>query len=579
MAGALTDTLLAEPAEPALSAPRPARRPSARRGAVVAATLGTWLAGALIFFWEQVTSGFDKLMGNDGDGRLIAYVHEHWYGVLRGRNAWLDPTYFYPTKGVLGYCDTFFLNEVFYAPLRALRVEPLLAYQLTLIALTLVGFCSFVALASRFLQAPLAVALLGAWVFTFANNLAIKAGHSQLYGVYWLPLILYLAAAARASRVDRPGRSAALAAASGLLAALLFFSAYYVAWFGTLAAGITAAVVVLWKPRRTWAAAKDGARTAWRSLLAFAGAFSIGIVPFLLTYLPVLDQTGGRRYADAMNYAGQVTDLWNVGPGNLLWRDVFDGRFGPPPGRLPNIEVNLAVPPLLVLATLALAVVSVVLYRRQADRASAPPPLAAVLTITAIVVAILPVNTSAGSAWAVVWNLPGAHAIRAIFRLQIVNQLVVALAFVAGATTVLRRWRGRRRSPLLAALVIVAAGLLMLEQVNVGDYSTIDRSANVALLDAVPTPPPSCRSFYVTMADAQDRPWYAQQIDAMLISQRLQLPAVNGYSGQFPPGWSLLDPQDPGYGTAVAAWVDQHGLRGSICGYDLTTNAWTPGAP
>ena len=579
MVSTLVDPRLAEPLErPPLAAPP--QRGGPARLTVVAATLGTWLAGALVFFWEQVASGFNKVMGDDGDGRLIAYLHEHWYGVLRGRNAWLDPAYFYPVKGVLGYCDTFFLNQVIYAPLRALGADFLLAFQLTLVGLTLIGFCSFVALVRRFLHASLPVALVGAWVFTFANSLSMKALHTQLYGVYWVPLLLYVGAAAWSSRTARPRQSAVLGGISGALGALLLFTNYYVAWFSFLALGISAVGFLLLNPRYGWAAADDGVRSGWRTLLAVAGGFAVGIVPFLVTYLPVAQESGGRRYADAMRYAGQVTDLWNVGPTNLLWRNVFDGTLGPAPDRLGNIEVDLAVPPLLVLTALALAVAAFAVYRRRADRATTPPPLAAVLALTGIVLALLPVKTDAGSAWALVWNLvPGAHAIRAIFRLQIVNQLVISLALVAGWTAVRRQWASLSRSTIVPLVAVAAGLLLMVEQVNVGDYSRIDRAANLARLGAVPMPPATCRSFYVTTANPAGRPWFALQIDAMLISQRLQLPTINGYSGVYPAGWLLGDPRAPAYPQAVSSWVAQHGLQGSVCGYDLTTRAWTPSGP
>ena len=47
------------------------------------------------------------------------------------------------SAATLGYTDTFLLNEVCCAPLRAVRLDPSVAYQWTIIALSLVGLISF----------------------------------------------------------------------------------------------------------------------------------------------------------------------------------------------------------------------------------------------------------------------------------------------------------------------------------------------------------------------------------------------------------------------------------------------------
>ena len=43
---------------------------------------------------------------------------------------------FHPGRDVLSYSDTFVLNQLLYTPLRLLGVEPFMAFQLCLIALT-----------------------------------------------------------------------------------------------------------------------------------------------------------------------------------------------------------------------------------------------------------------------------------------------------------------------------------------------------------------------------------------------------------------------------------------------------------
>jgi hypothetical protein len=84
--------------------------------------------------------------------------------------------------------------------------------------------------------------------------------------------------------------------------------------------------------------------------------------------------------------------------------------------------------------------------------------------------------------------------------------------------------------------------------------------------------------FYVVAHDPA-RPFWAVQVDAMLISQRLGLPTVNGYSGGTPPGWTTTDPFDPTYGASISRWLDAHGLRSVACALDLGARTWEPPTP
>ena len=63
----------------------------------------TWLVGATVFFRDQLTSGFDKIMGNEGDARLIVLNHEHWFDVLPGGASGRGRAFFHrPTPGGAG---------------------------------------------------------------------------------------------------------------------------------------------------------------------------------------------------------------------------------------------------------------------------------------------------------------------------------------------------------------------------------------------------------------------------------------------------------------------------------------------
>ena len=202
----------------------------------VVQALVCWLPGALVFFRPQFTSGFDKIGGDSGDGRLAAVLHEHWLQVFRGHVPWTSPPFFYPVKGTLGYSDTYLLNQVFYTPLRLAGLDQFLALEWTLVLMSIVGFVCMFVLLRRVIGTGLLVAFSLSSTFAFANNLFLKASHAQLYSVYWLPLVVLIGVKAVRSVGRR--RQCAWGGLCGALVGLILFSTYYIGWFFVFVAAL-----------------------------------------------------------------------------------------------------------------------------------------------------------------------------------------------------------------------------------------------------------------------------------------------------------------------------------------------------
>jgi hypothetical protein len=536
------------------------------------AVVGAWLIGALVFFFAQWTSGFNRIMGNTGDARLSVYLNEQWYLVLKGTQPWRNPPFFYPAKGILGYTDTFFLWQVFFAPFRGLGADPFLAFQLTIVAMSLLAFSCFVVFVRIVFRPPLFVAVIGAFVFTFANNLAQHAGSPQMFGIYFVPPIALIGLWSWRLRVIRPVMSAALGTCVGVLYALFLFSTYYTAWFTLLAAGIVAVLAFLFAPKESSNRCVDGLRTGWRSILGGIIGFGIGIVPFLLTFLPVVSQLGTRHYKRAMSFAPKWTDIVNVGTGNLLWGHLFQHLWSVP--ATGTYEVSYAVTPLLLLAVIVGG--GAILWAVVMHRTRLTPMLRLTLALccTSVLLTALPIDTIAGSLWVIVWHVPGATAIRAIDRIQVTNDLVSSLALVALVSEADRHWARLRHSAGLRTVGIVLLCLMALEQVHDTDGTMLQRNVQTAALASVPAPPQGCTSFFVIDSSPNSLKFYEYQIEAMLISQRIGLPTINGYSGDLPPGWRLLYPAAPSYMVTLRQWVRAHGLDTGVCQLDLGTKTW-----
>jgi hypothetical protein len=542
--------------------------------------VAVWAVGAAVFFRSQWTSGFRTIMGNNGDTRLIVYLFEHWYQVFQGHATWRDPGFYYPVKDVLGLSDAFFFYEVWYAPLRLLGLDPFLAAQVSVVLLSFVGFVSFVWVARLAFGAPPHLALIGGLFLTFSNGLWLHSGWFQLLGVWLVPLILLLwVAAFRTLETHRVG-SLTLAAASGLLTAISFYTGYYVTWFSCLAAGIAVALLIAAGGRTALRGLLNTLRRGQQLLLVGAGAFALGIVPFLLTYLPAR-RVHTRSYQDALMFAARPHDLINVGNGNLVWSRVI--RTIAPSVDLLAFEHTYAVTPLLMALAIAGSVITLRISPRAQHGAarSIGALIPAALVGTAVLLSILPINTRFGSPWALVWRIPGADGIRAIDRIRVVACLCASLALVASASGIYKRTAGHHKQWILRTIIVLLLCVATVEQLNSTRESRIDRPSELALLRSVPPPPAPCRAFYVVDSRPKNLPFFVYQTEAMVISQKLRVPTINGYSGYYPQDWTLVNPHDPGYPQAVAAWVREHRLQQGMCRLDLADMSWstasTPG--
>ncbi|HEV7733851.1 MAG TPA: hypothetical protein VGR62_16905 [Candidatus Binatia bacterium] len=521
-----------------------------------------WIVGVLLFRWHEIGSGLRRLSIAPGDGRLQMFLREHWLRVLIGENGWRDPPMFHPATGTLGYSDGVVLDVLVYGPMRLLGLDPPLALQATWLVLSLVGFVGFVLVCRRLLGAPRWVATVAALLFTFSNGLHATTPQPQLYAVYYLPWLCLGAAHAIARAHESMRGGLTWSALCGLVAALLFMTAYYIAWFAMLA-GVVFVLVLVVIDRPTRRALLDGA--ALRLVAAAAVGFAVGIVPFVLTYLPILAEGRGRDFADALGSAGTIADLINVGHANLLWGGLLQHLPGYPVERLNDPNAFRTITPLVLLTAVAGGLWTL--------RPRARPSTVALL-VTLLVLLALPLRVGTHTPWWFVWEMmPGASAIRLIWRLQLVNGAIAA-ALVA---IVLSRL-ARVRRPAASIVVGLWVALLLVEQVSLDDWAQLDIVKERAQLAAVPPPPAECRAFVMTDdVGVVDTP----NTFALSVALRLRMPTVNGYSGWWPTGWALYpDPRvtirpSADVLDAAAAWLLQNDAIDGVCRYDLPTHTWT----
>ncbi len=295
------------------------------------------------------------------------------------------------------------------------------------------------------------------------------------------------------------------------------------------------------------------ATRTWRPIAVVAAASVVALVPLVLVYSETASVVGMRDYAQLEPYVPGALAWVNLGSDSLLWGWLFD-----PEGLalVPETERLASIGALTALA----ALIGLSIRWRGAGGALLFVWLAVVLLATGWMPGLHP--------WRLVFELfPGASAIREVSRLAFIA-LVPAAAGVAFLLDRLQR-RG---------LVWVAAGvalLLLAEQPRTMPSFDKAWSRRQVTTLAATVDPDRCNAFYYSPQVGPELsragPWYRLhwvrfQTDAMLAQLESGVPTLNGYTGNYPPGWRLDDPVVDGpddlerIGSRLASWLAHNGL-------------------
>lgn len=554
---------------------------TAGQGLQRALAAALYLAGMLMMFRYEWLPGPGRSLGDNEDGAILIATLEHWMRVFTGHAAdWLSPGWFWPVEGTIAYTDTYFLFAFPYAAARLLGADPFASYEVAVAALATTGFWTFRALA-RSLGVGAMLATAFAYVFAFGSLAIFKLGHGQTYAVMLVPTLGLLLLHAW-FRDGRRAAAAALAAAAGVLYGLLALTAPQTAWFLAFDSALVAAIAL--------AAAASGGRfrrTSWLALLrrfaplALGGTVGLaaGLIPVAITYQQTATQRQ-REWSEVAVFMPRLTDILNVQPGNMLWHHLLylpgianlEGRPGP--------EVALGFTPgLLVAAVVGVAVIG---WTRRPMDAQLGRWRALILgsLIAPIVAWLLTVEVDGASAWRLVFAyLPGAAGIRTPFRVQLVSLFFLCLGGAAGLSACLSAARRAGNRRWAAVTTVALACLCVAEQAN--SAISVRHTAEMrGWLDAAHPPAFACDVFYLLpRAGGPPLPWPMRQADAMLLSQVVGMPTVNGNSSWRPADWDLFEPDQPGYGARVLAWIALHGAGkgASFCGIDPRLGRWEAG--
>jgi hypothetical protein len=454
--------------------------------------------------WPLAANITSRIPVDPGDPVLNTYLIWWNAATLPFTAGWWDPPFFFPLRGALALSEHLAGVAIISSPVQLLGGSPVLAYNVSLLASsTLSGWFTYMLV--RRLTGSGPAAICAGLAYAFAPFRAAQLAHLQVLTSQWLPLQLL---AMHAYLEDGRRRWLALAGVSWLIQGLS--NGYYLFF-----APVMVALWLLWFPR--W-------RRVDRRGLTLVGIMfvaSLPFVPLLLKYREVHEALGLTRGA------AEIASL-SATPASFLsppWMLAFW-----PPQRVPAREDDL-FPGVTALLVIAAAAVAAAMSGRWRTGVRDRTPLAFYAGAAVIMAALTfgPGGPDAG-AWRWIrpyfWLtlLPGFDALRVPARFAMLCALCTAVA----AGVAIARLMPVRRAARALFIVVVASGLMAdgwLEPMPLvtppGRQALAAVPADAAILEL----PPDEKIVNLT---AMYRAFFHGR------------PLVNGYSGYFPPHFTIL---------------------------------------
>ncbi|MHB2018738.1 MAG: hypothetical protein ACYCW6_17455 [Candidatus Xenobia bacterium] len=457
-----------------------------------------------------------------GDHWLNQYFLEHTFSVLSRSDyvghLW-SPPFFYPWHDVLAFSDNLLGTAPIYWALRT-AVDTDAAFLLWIVANCVLSFAAAWWALRRF-GASAWLAALGAFWFAFGlPHLAqFTAGHEQLLAAAFTPL----AFACAWDFLQQP-RARMLAAVAGLT---------LLQWLASLYLGAFLSIGLMVFAVATLATRADCRRAVrnwgWPGVAVAAGTVAVfgGLLALLLA--PYANQPGAVNAAPLQEIVGLEPTLssWLAAmPQSLLWGGLHVNAQAAEQYLFPGLVLTLLV--------LALP------WLGRNDQSPTMPCL-----WSAVALGVLTLRWPGGfSAWtALLHVVPALSAFRAVSRMALVIQFLLAAATLPALSITLSRLADSRRE-LVTGLVLLAAILDGAVIMPIPGASERDRA--VAIQSVLGDEP--------AYAELDSRlPWHEQQLAAMWAGLQGNVPVINGYSGHAPAGykppWESMDLLD------LSQWV------------------------
>lgn len=509
--------------------------------------------------------------GDMGDARFNNYILEHFHRWSMGEEpSFWDAPFMYPWKNVVALSDNLFGTAPFYSVFRHSGLSRESAFQAWVILMFVLNYwaCLF---ALRRWSGNLIIAASGAYIFAFGIYNIGQMNNLQVMPKFMVPLVFFFL-----WEHLRTGRFKWLALTvlgtvyqlyCGLyMGLILIYGLFFMA---------LAHLVVFRSPSYLTRFRQVGFAGAWVATLA--GGIAL-VAPLALPYLCVPDEARFRLYSDILPSLPRPSSFFFAHSAALSWRSLSEVGNNAFPEWWHHFHFMGALPWLAIIA------MPILLWKKNPAWVGRRELLAMFLALLLSICFCL--NLAGHSLYALVFNVPGYHSIRAADRY--IN--VLAPLFLIVFVLVLRPLFHK---PLPAVLLAMLLPVLTVqdnrwEADRVTRYDKYRSQEEVAgiqrriLREYDATTSPAAVAYepflgYKVDDEELHMRLITTHISTMLAAQEVGIPVVNAYTGGYPGNYlKFFDHMDrPSLeawcafnGTSTEGIQQMHGLPVAVAGVD-----------
>jgi len=485
---------------------------SREREAIGISLLCVFLVVAVYFKLDR----FSLIPGDLGDARLNNYFLENFYRFFSGQSQSLwNLDIFYPYPLTLGFSDNLFGTGFIYSAFRWMSIQSDTSFQLWFLVGYILNFLGAYC-ALRLLKLPSFPAIVGALIFSFSLLTINHATHAQLH--YRFGAALAIAYALKFW--EQPSAKSLSATLIWLL--YQFYCGVYMGFFTGIFLLAMMVVALLEQPWANRAQVVDFcikyAKSTWPIIIIFL----LGMALLFYPYLQVKSIYGfSRSWADISNQLPRLQS-YLIAENIPWWREL---RFF-----FPDVPVRYEHQMFIGISPMLLLIMGIYLGRKSDFRASLLR-----LSWPSLMLFVFTLSVAGYSLWYLLHKAPLFSAIRALTRWDQVLLFPIAYIAAVGIAVLEKSRRSALRSvAILAVVLIMCEWFIAPYQIKSTKKEWRDRIVAIDKTLPLQIDPDS------VLFIAQTRgPFFADELDAMWAASKRNIKTLNGYSGNFPEGFSI----------------------------------------
>lgn len=509
-----------------------------KRNTIIANSICLLVILILEYAFFRHVINIDALIGDNIDSRLNTIFVEHWYRFVQGKEAFNDMSgMFYPAENVLSYSDIMLGYGVLHILLRVLNVNVYLSLKILIILTHICGSILLYYFVKGCLKKSYISSTVAVIVFSFSSFYAFCSSNVQFFAFSVVPFVCIMCHKWFDKREQK--KRFIYGALACMTIVMLFYTAFYVGFLSSLCLGIAFVVSVLYM---LFTEKKDFLLLIKKYLVEFL-VYIIGMailmVPFIMIYLPSLQSSGGRLWEEVYWSLPNITEIVGIEEG------------------IPSILFHRVV----IIVILVLAVIYIVRCIRRKKSAKEIN----ILIIASLILFMIFTRCGNYSLWYLFFRfVPGAGALRALFRAQIIVYLAygILLAYLIDEVHVVFKYLGS----------VVLAGAVLISIYYSPVITTWSISEEMAYIGDVSSPPEDCKVLYVIDSKREENIDAEKHLDGVMLAQRFDLKTINGYSGLVPPNYNVSYAD---INKTVKEWCKNSGVDiNSVYGYSFVNDSW-----